>query len=148
MRAATRLRAFLATLALPLVAACVDLTGPSTVIVDEGPDCRARWVQRPSTTHAALTAWDCTTDDGTQSYVDYYELRVYHTTWVDFYMESYDFDAYLMLFDEWDVLVADDDDGGEATDSWLTVKLVPGTYYVGATSFRAGERGAYSLYIE
>lgn len=148
MRAATRLRALLATLTLPLLAACVDLTGPSTVIVDEGPDCRARWVTRPSITNAALTAWDCTTDDATSSYVDYYELRVYNTVWVDFYMESYDFDAYLMLFDEWDVLLAEDDDGGEATDAWMTVKLPPGRYFLAATSFDSGERGAYRLYIE
>jgi hypothetical protein len=148
MRAATRLRALLATLTLPLAAACVDMTGPTTVIVDHTPDCRARWVQRPSTTAATLTRWDCTTDDATSSYVDYYEISVHRTTWVDIYMESYDFDAYLLLFDAWDVLLAEDDDGGAATDAWMTVKLPPGKYFIAATSFDSGETGAYRLYIE
>lgn len=145
MRAATRLRATLAALALPL-AACVEVTGPGTVIVDDR--CSAVWVQRPSTVDATLSAWDCTTEDGTESYVDYYELTVHETTWVDVYLESYEFDAYLMIFDEWDDLVVEDDDGGESTDAWVTVKLPAGTYYIAATSYDGGERGRYRLYID
>ena len=145
MRAASRLRHFVLALALPL-AACVEVTGPDTVIVDER--CASRRVYLPSTTDAALTGYDCLTADDTESYVDYYELRVYETTWVDVYLESFDFDAYLMIFDEWDELVTEDDDSGDASDAWITVKLPPGTYYIAATSFEAGETGAYKLYIE
>lgn len=144
MRAVRQLATAL-VLTLPL-AACVEVTGPETVIVEDR--CAARSVYLPSTVTAALTGYDCLTADDTESFVDYYELNVYETTWVDLYLESYDFDAYLMVFDEWDELIAEDDDGGESTDAWVTVKLPPGRYYIAATSFDAGETGAYTLFVE
>ncbi len=144
MRAARSSRLLAAlSLALPL-AACVEITAPA-VVEDR---CAARTAYQPSTVEAALTAYDCVTADASESYVDYYELRVTQTTWVDLYLESTDFDAYLMVFDEADELVTDDDDGGDATDAWITVKLPPGRYYIAATSFEGGETGAYRLYIE
>ena len=142
---AVRSFALVFALALP-VAACVDVTGPDTVIVEDR--CAARRVYQPSTVDAALTGYDCLTDDATESYVDYYELRVHETTWVDLYLESTEFDAYLMLFDEWDELVTSDDDSGESGDAWVTVRLPPGRYYIAATSYRGGETGAYRLFIE
>jgi hypothetical protein len=149
MRAVRHLRqlAALALFAVP-VAACVEVTGPDTVIIDEPDRCAARIAYLPSTVNASLSGWDCLTADDTQSYVDYYELTVRETTWVDLYLESFDFDAYLMVFDEWDTLITEDDDGGESTDAWVTVKLPPGRYYIAATSFEGGETGAYKLYIE
>lgn len=133
------------SLVLPL-AACVEVTGPETVIVDER--CASRRVYLPTTVDAALTGYDCLTDDATESFVDYYELRITQTQWVDLYLESFDFDAYLMLFDEWDELVTEDDDGGESTDAWITVRLTPGRYYIAATSHAGGETGAYRLSVE
>jgi hypothetical protein len=144
MRAVRQLATALA-LTLPL-AACVEVTGPETVIVEDR--CAARSVYLPSSVSASLTGYDCLTADGTESFVDYYELRVHESTWVDLYLESYDFDAYLMIFDEWDELIAEDDDGGESTDAWVTVKLPPGRYFIAATSFDAGETGAYTLFVE
>jgi hypothetical protein len=145
MFAAARLRSFFAALALPL-AACVDVTGPTTVVVEDR--CAARFVAVGSTITASLSGYDCLTDDDTESYVDYYELVVHETTWVDLYLESFDFDAYLMIFDDRDELLAEDDDGGESSDAWVTIKLPPGRYYVAATSFDGGETGAYSLYVD
>lgn len=140
-------RQFATALALSLpIAACVEVTGPETVVVDGR--CAARRVYVPSTVDAALTGYDCLTADDTESFVDYYELVVTETRWVDLYLESFDFDAYLMVFDEWDELVTEDDDGGDSSDAWLTVKLPAGRYYIAATSFDAGERGAYTLYVE
>lgn len=132
-------------LTLPL-AACVEVTGPETVIVDDR--CASRRVYLPSTVDAALTGYDCLTDDATESFVDYYELRITQTQWVDLYLESFDFDAYLMIFDEWDELVTEDDDSGDSTDAWITVRLPPGRYYIAATSHAGGETGAYRLYVE
>ncbi len=145
MRAANRFRSLVATLAIPL-AACVDVTGPTAVVIEDR--CQARYVSIGSTIAGSLSGYDCLTEDDTQSYVDYYELTVYSTTWVDLYLESYDFDAYLMVFDEWDELIVEDDDGGESTDAWITVKLPPGRYYIAATSFDRDETGAYKLYVE
>lgn len=140
---AVRLLAF--ALTLPL-AACVEVVGPETVIVDER--CASRRVYLPSTVDAALTGYDCLTDDATESFVDYYELRITQTQWVDLYLESFDFDAYLMIFDEWDELVTEDDDSGDSTDAWITVRLPPGRYYIAATSHAGGETGAYRLFVE
>lgn len=132
-------------LALPLTA-CVEVMGPETVIVED--HCAARRVYLPSTIEASLTGYDCLSADATESFVDYYELRVTETTWVDLYLESFDFDAYLMVFDEWDELVAEDDDSGDSSDAWITVKLPPGRYYIAATAFEGGETGAYTLFVE
>lgn len=145
MRATNRFRSFAAALAIPL-AGCVDVMGPDTVIVDDS--CRARAVSIGSSVSASLTGYDCVTDDDTESFVDYYELVVHQTTWVDLYLESYDFDAYLMVFDEWDELVAEDDDSGESSDAWVLVKLPAGRYRIAATSFAGGETGAYTLYVD
>lgn len=145
MFAARRFRSLFAALALPL-AACVEVTGPATVVVDDV--CNARYVSIGSTISASLSGYDCVTADDTESYVDYYELTIFETTWVDLYLESYDFDAYLMVFDEFDELIVEDDDGGESTDAWLTVKLPPGRYYIAATSFDGGETGNYRLFVE
>ena len=140
-------RSFALSLALVLpLAACVEMTGPETVVVEDR--CAARRVYLPSTVDAALTGYDCLTDDATESFVDYYELRVFETTWVDLYLESTEFDAYLMLFDEWDELVTEDDDSGDSSDAWITVRLPPGRYYIAATSFVGGETGAYRLFVE
>lgn len=145
MPAARHFRSLIATLALPL-AACVEVTAPGPVVVED--PCRSRFVNIGSSVTASLTAYDCVTADGTESYVDYYELHVTASTWVDLYMESYDFDAYLMLFDEWDELIVEDDDGGESTDAWITVKLPPGRYFIAATSFDADEEGLYTLFVD
>lgn len=144
MRAARRFRSLIATLAIPL-AACVEVTGPAAAVEDV---CNARYVSIGSTISGTLSAYDCVTQDDTESFVDYYELTLYRTTDVDLYLESYDFDAYLMVFDEFDELIAEDDDSGESTDAWITVKLPAGRYYIAATSFDGGEQGSYKLYVE
>lgn len=145
MRATNRFRSLAAALAIPL-AGCVEVVGPDTVIVEDS--CRARPVSIGTSVSASLTGYDCLTDDDSESFVDYYELVVHETTWVDLYLESYDFDAYLMVFDDRDDLVAEDDDSGESSDAWLLVKLPPGRYYIAATSFAGGETGAYTLYVD
>lgn len=145
MRAASRFRILVATLAIPL-AACVEVTGPEEAVVEDA--CRARYVGIGSTIAATLSGSDCVTADDTESYVDYYELTLTRTTDVDLYLESFDFDAYLMVFDEFDELIVEDDDSGESTDAWITVKLPPGRYFIAATSFIGGETGNYRLFVE
>jgi len=56
-------------------------------------------------------------------------------------------DTYLYLFDESDVLVASDDDGGSGTNSLFTFTATySGTYYVGAAAYPGSElSGGYTL---
>ncbi len=62
-------------------------------------------------------------------------------------MRSDDFDTYLELHDPRGAVVAEDDDGGEDTDSFLAARLAAsGRYRVVARSFGDNERtGAYDL---
>lgn len=65
-------------------------------------------------------------------------------------LESDDFDAYLVLLDaDTGEQLATDDDGAGGTNALLTLTLPEsGEYQVRATSFDAGETGAYTLRLE
>src|SRR5688500_18699721 len=65
-------------------------------------------------------------------------------------LESFDFDAYLELYD-WDTgeLVSDNDDLNEfTTDARLDGFLPRGRYVIAATSFEPGETGQYILTVD
>ncbi|MCH2365353.1 MAG: DVUA0089 family protein, partial [Planctomycetes bacterium] len=55
------------------------------------------------------------------------------------------FDTFLELYDENCELVAQDDDGGDGLNSMISRNLPAGTYFVGASSFGAGQSGSISL---
>ena len=55
------------------------------------------------------------------------------------------FDTFLELYDENCELVAQDDDGGDGLNSMISRNLPAGTYFVGTSSFGAGQSGSISL---
>ncbi len=55
------------------------------------------------------------------------------------------YDTYLQLFDDNCQLIAEDDDGGDGTNSRLARELQGGIYFVGVSSWAAGEGGSFTL---
>ncbi len=143
MRLAKSFRLLTAALLLPL-AACVEVTAPGY----EEDSCPVRLVNIGEIRTATLSAFGCVMDHGPATYADYYELRVYSTTWVDLWMDSDHVDPYLVLYDEWDNILAEDDDSLGNLGAWIQVKLSPGIYYIAATTFDEGETGRYTLGVE
>jgi hypothetical protein len=132
-------------LTLPL-AACVETTGLE--VADRRDSCSLRPIAINETLAGNLSAADCLMDDGSDAHADFYELRIFSTTYVDIYMESTTMDPYLVLLDEDDNVIAEDDDSLGGFDSWIQVKVTPGTYYIAATSYMARETGAYLVTVE
>lgn len=66
-------------------------------------------------------------------------------------MESGDFDTVIRVYEEVEdglMEVGNDDDGGEGTNSELTLTLPhDGTYHIHATTYRAGDQGEYTLSV-
>ncbi len=61
---------------------------------------------------------------------------------------SDEFDAYLLLFDPGNVLVDQDDDGGDGTNARMALELpITGTYSIGVNSWAVGETGRYQLTV-
>ncbi len=83
-------------------------------------------------------------------FADGYLLRGRRGDRLDLRLRSTDFDPYLFITGPGDFTAANDDDAdGGGTDSRLVVTLpADGEYRVVATSFQAGERGAYRLSAE
>jgi hypothetical protein len=81
---------------------------------------------------------------GRSGKADYYVLTGSGSTTID--LVSEDFDCYLFLYNQSKQQVASNDDGAGNLDSRITYTLQSGqTYYVEATSYGSGERGAYTL---
>lgn len=144
MRLPTRFRTLAAALALPL-AGCTTVAG-----VDDRPDdqgCVTRAISIGQAIPASLSRFDCL-DEQFGTYVDWWEIAITQTTWVDIVMESTELDAYLELWDAEDYLIAEDDDSAGDGNAWIRVKLPPGFYYIAASSFAEGEVGRYIISVE
>ncbi len=145
MAFSTRARALAAALFLPL-SACVETVGLEDPDRYEG--CSLRPISIGEAIPANLTTLDCVMQDGSGAYADYFELRVFNTTYVDITMESTTLDPYLLILDEDDYVIAEDDDSLGGLDAWIRVKLSPGTYYIAASTYTAQETGSYLLAVE
>lgn len=145
MQFARHARALAVALTLPL-AACVETTGLEEY--NGRQNCSLRPIAILESIPGNLTSADCIMNDGSDAHVDYYELRIFTTTYVDIYMESTAMDPYLVLLDDEDNVIDEDDDSLGGFDSWIQVKLTPGTYYIAATSYTAAETGAYVVTVE
>ena len=55
------------------------------------------------------------------------------------------YDTYIQLFDDNCQLIAEDDDGGDGTNSRLARELQGGIYFVGVSSWAAGGGGSFTL---
>jgi hypothetical protein len=95
------------------------------------------------TVTGSLTADDCRLADG--SFADRWTLTLASATTVRLDLMSDAFDAYLLVTDTANTILASDDDGGGPSNARVEVALPAGTYIVWANSFAAGQTGAYSL---
>ncbi len=84
------------------------------------------------------------------SYVEYYELQIDETQYVQIDMKSDYLDAYLVLEDDDGELIEENDDAvmGMTTDARINIELEPGSYRVGATTFGRNEQGLFNLSVE
>lgn len=143
MRLSTSFRLLTAALLVPL-AACVEVTAPAL----EDESCPVRLVDIGQSLPGTLSSYDCVMSDGSATYADYYELRIYSTTWVDVWMDSDHVDPYLVLYDEYDNILAEDDDSLGNLGAMIQVRLPAGIYYIAATSFDVGETGSYLIGVD
>jgi hypothetical protein len=97
------------------------------------------------TRSGTLGAGDCVFDSG--HYADAWRLTLASATTVRIDLTSSSFDAYLLLSDANGTTIASDDDGGDGFNSRLTLTLPAGQYTLWATSYNAGETGAYQLSV-
>lgn len=82
-------------------------------------------------------------EDGT--FADFYTFYGVAGQEVTVHLESNDFDAYLILFDDTDTVIEDDNSGG-GTNAFIRYTLpYTGNYYVVANTYQAGELGEYTL---
>jgi hypothetical protein len=81
------------------------------------------------------------------AYYDMYGLQLAAQQEVQIDLSSNEFDTYLYLYESDGTLVDSNDDFGDELDSSLTVTLTAGCYRIEASSYGAGETGAYSLSV-
>lgn len=86
-------------------------------------------------------------DPDDDTFLDAYELNV-GAGGRTISMTSSEVDAYLTLAGFDGTVLAEDDDGGSGLNARMTVQLEAGSYIVVASSFEAGEVGAYTLSVE
>jgi len=94
-----------------------------------------------------LSSGDCLLEG---AYTDMYYLEVFNDSNLIIDLESFDFDAYLVLYDrDTGELLADNDDlNSFDSDARLAGYLPRGRYVIGATSFDVGETGQYVLTVD
>lgn len=86
-----------------------------------------------------------------ERFLDLIQFEVTTTATVKIDLRSPEFDTNLLLVDvvndEVGTLALQNDDNGSGTNSQLQTTLLPGTYWIGVTSFDASETGDYSIVI-
>ncbi|MEX0965375.1 MAG: matrixin family metalloprotease [Pseudohongiellaceae bacterium] len=86
-----------------------------------------------------------------ERFLDLVQFEVAATSTVRIDLRSANFDTNLLLVDilnqQVGTLLLQDDDGGSNTNSRIETTLLPGTYWLGVTSFAASETGAYDIDI-
>lgn len=80
------------------------------------------------------------------AFADIYEFRLSESAAIDIRLTSPDFDAYLVLLDQFGNVVEENDNSGDDTSAGINDLLAPGTYYVVAKpSANYYSAGAYTL---
>lgn len=127
-------------------------TGAFTLTTSVGAAATTCTIDRPRSTVAlgqtvrgSLSSSSCRRGD--DSHADVYRLVVSSAQTVAITMRSDDFDAFLVLQDARGDEVESDDDGAGDTDSRISLRLQPGTYFIVANSLSSGETGAYTLEV-
>jgi len=122
----------------------VTLSAGQAATVDfEGLTCLVGSISMNQTREGTLADDNCTIASG--EYVDAWSLSLASSTAVKIDLVSTDFDAFLVLTDDMIVTIDEDDDGGSGVNSQINITLDAGDYVIWATSFSAGQTGAYEL---
>ena len=93
---------------------------------------------------------DCVSPNSYGQLARYYSFTLESAAAVEIDLVSSEFDAWLALREGADVegrALVQDDDGGQGTNSRIDTALSAGTYTVEATSFAAGDTGAFTLTV-
>ncbi|MCY4507423.1 MAG: PPC domain-containing protein, partial [Acidobacteria bacterium] len=93
---------------------------------------------------------DCVSPNFSGALAQYYSFTLERPAAVEIDLISSEFDAWLALREGADAAgraLVQDDDGGQGTNSRIETALSAGTYTIEATSFAAGETGAFTLTV-
>jgi hypothetical protein len=77
-------------------------------------------------------------------FADLYEFSVASTQTLLISVESDEIDTYLHVLDANGAILAEDDDGGDNTNSAILLVFAPGTYRIEVSTFGAGISGPYT----
>ena len=136
--------ALLAGPALLLLACGDSLTNPR---LQSFMGCNVREIYLDESLAGTLSSGDCRVEG---AYADMYLLDLRNDSDVIIDLESFDFDAYLVLYDRdtGEVLAENDDLNNFDSDARLAGYLPRGRYIISATSFDVGETGQYVLTVD
>jgi hypothetical protein len=115
-----------------------------------GGGCPATPITIGQTINGSLTTSDCIFPDTTR-YADVYDFNGTAGQKIAVSMNSTQFDTYLYLVNSSNQILAEDDDGGDGTNSRIPAVSgfftlpATGTYSIWATSFGEGATGSYSI---
>jgi len=130
-----------------LTAAAAGLQGsPVSIVATASAGCAVSALSMGQTVNASLATTDCAFDGG--YYTDQFQVTLAAPTSIRLDQVSSVFDTYLIVVDAAGDVVAYDDDGGDGTNSRVTINLAAGTYRVYATSFGPGATGTYALTLQ
>ena len=109
--------------------------------------CPVREIVVDESRGGTLSSGDCLLEG---AYTDMYYLEVFNDSNLIIDLESFDFDAYLVLYDrDTGELLADNDDlNSFDSDARLAGYLPRGRYIISATSFDVGETGQYVITVD
>lgn len=141
------LRGVLLAAPAALLLACGDAITDPTARRFLGCDLEQIYVNESRS--GVLSSSDCIVD-GTYTEMWYFDHRGSEDQVLVIDLESFDFDAYLVLYDyDTGAIVAENDDVNSTdSDARLLGTLARGRYVIAATSFDPGETGQYVLTVD
>gem|GEM_PF-1409401 len=113
-----------------------------TLGVVQDPACRQ--AIRLGQTLTGQLASNCASANLSGRYARYFSFTLSRRTRIDVNLTS-TFDTYLFLLNSAGGVITSDDDGGTGYNSRITRTLNAGTYFLEATSYRAGATGAFQI---
>ena len=119
----------------------------ASALADENLTKSTSSIEPGQTVAGLLTSGDNQLDD--DSYYDAWLFEIGSTTDAVISMSSTEIDSYVSLYaglpGHLGIFMGSDDDGGGMSNALLRVELPPGAYTIMASSYGAGETGAYEL---
>lgn len=130
------------------VTATVSGLNPIVFTANAVDPCDPVTVSVGAVVNSSLIAGGCQLPSG--EFVRYYRFEIAETKGVRIRQSSTAIDSYVLLMDVGGLVIAENDDasGTEGLNSELFALLPGGSYTIGATSWDAGEVGAFELRIE